>query len=51
MAPMDDTPTETLLSELAAADPAAAVTLADALVARLGSMLEHEAGDAAAAQA
>ena len=51
MAPMNDTPTASLLSELESADPAAAVALADALVARLGAMLESEGGDAAATQA
>lgn len=46
MALMDDTPTDLLLSELEAADPSDAVTIADAIVGRLGMALAEEGDDA-----
>src|SRR3972149_1795779 len=45
-APMDDTPVDSLLPTLEAADPAEAADIADAIVERLGKALEEE-GDGA----
>ena len=46
MALMDHTPTDQLLSELETADPSDAVTIADAIVGRLGAALAEEGDDA-----
>jgi hypothetical protein len=51
MALMDDTPTDRMLSDLEAADPSAAVAIADALAARLGAALAEEGDDAPAPSA
>lgn len=48
---MDDTPVESLVSELEAADPAAAPDLADALVELLGAALAGEGEGADTPQA
>ncbi len=48
---MDDTPVDSLLLTLEAADPAEAADIADAIVERLGKALEEEGDGADAPEA